>query len=129
VVSFSKEVADMSFVNPFSVAVNPAVMSTSSGKLMAEKIASMAASQGNTSQTASLAIPKKKISLKIMTLNNDRQKVNDQLGNPIIIGIVVVWKVVNTAKAVFNVDNYTEYLQCDSAPGGYAEAAAGNCDY
>jgi regulator of protease activity HflC (stomatin/prohibitin superfamily) len=52
-----------------------------------------------------------------MTLNNDKQKVNDQLGNPIIIGIVVVWRVVNTAKAVFNVDNYTEYLsiQADSA--------------
>ena len=52
-----------------------------------------------------------------MTLNNDKQKINDQLGNPIIIGIVVIWRVVNTAKAVFNVDNYTEYLsiQCDSA--------------
>jgi regulator of protease activity HflC (stomatin/prohibitin superfamily) len=43
--------------------------------------------------------------------------VNDALGNPIIIGIVVIWKVVNTAKAAFNVDNYVEYLsiQCDSA--------------
>ena len=52
-----------------------------------------------------------------MTLNNDKQKVNDALGNPIIIGIVVIWKVVNTAKAAFNVDNYVEYLsiQCDSA--------------
>ena len=52
-----------------------------------------------------------------MTLNNERQKINDELGNPIIIGIVVIWKVVNTAKAVFNVDNYVEYLsiQCDSA--------------
>ncbi|MEL7571181.1 MAG: SPFH domain-containing protein, partial [Eubacteriaceae bacterium] len=49
--------------------------------------------------------------------NNEKQKVNDELGNPIIIGIVVIWKVVNTAKAIFNVDNYTEYLsiQCDSA--------------
>lgn len=47
----------------------------------------------------------------------NRKKINDQLGNPIIIGIVVIWKVVNTAKAVFNVDNYVEYLsiQCDSA--------------
>ena len=52
-----------------------------------------------------------------MTLNNDKQKINDLLGNPINIGIVVIWRVVNTAKAVFNVDNYTEYLsiQCDSA--------------
>ncbi|MDY0372389.1 MAG: SPFH domain-containing protein [Sphaerochaetaceae bacterium] len=62
-------------------------------------------------------LPNKKISLKAMTLNNDKQKVNDALGNPIIIGIVVIWKVVNTAKAAFNVDNYVEYLsiQCDSA--------------
>jgi regulator of protease activity HflC (stomatin/prohibitin superfamily) len=59
----------------------------------------------------------KKISLKAMTLDNDRQKINDALGNPIIIGIVVIWRVVNTVKAVFNVDNFTEYLsiQCDSA--------------
>ena len=59
----------------------------------------------------------KKISLKIMTLNNNRQKVNDCLGNPIEIGIAVTWRIVDTAKAVFNVDNYKEYLslQCDSA--------------
>ncbi len=59
----------------------------------------------------------KKISLKIMTLNNNRQKINDCLGNPVEIGIAVTWRIVNTAKAVFNVDNYKEYLslQCDSA--------------
>ena len=59
----------------------------------------------------------KKISLKIMTLNNSRQKVNDCLGNPVEIGIAVMWRVTDTAKAVFNVDNYKEYLslQCDSA--------------
>lgn len=50
-------------------------------------------------------------------MSNDKQKVNDALGNPVIIGIVVVWRVVNTAKAVFSVDNFTEFLsiQCDSA--------------
>lgn len=59
----------------------------------------------------------KKISLKIMTLNNNRQKINDCLGNPVEIGIAVIWKVKDTAKAVFNVDNYKEYLslQCDTA--------------
>jgi regulator of protease activity HflC (stomatin/prohibitin superfamily) len=59
----------------------------------------------------------KKISLKAMTLNNGRQKINDCLGNPIEIGIAVIWRVTDTAKAVFNVDNYKEYLslQCDSA--------------
>ncbi len=45
------------------------------------------------------------------------QKINDALGNPVEIGIAVMWRVVDTAKAVFNVDNYKEYLslQCDSA--------------
>jgi regulator of protease activity HflC (stomatin/prohibitin superfamily) len=59
----------------------------------------------------------RKISLKAMTLNNQKQKVNDSLGNPVVIGVVVIWKVVDTAKAVFNVDNYIEFLsiQCDSA--------------
>ena len=59
----------------------------------------------------------KKLSLKIMTLNNSRQKINDCLGNPIEIGIAVTWRIVDTAKAVFNVNNYKEFLslQCDSA--------------
>ena len=52
-----------------------------------------------------------------MTLSNTKQKVNDVLGNPVEISVAVTWKVVDTAKAVFNVDNYKEYLslQCDSA--------------
>ena len=65
----------------------------------------------------SVEVPSKKLSLKIMTLNNSRQKINDCLGNPIEIGIAVTWRITDTAKAVFNVDNYKEYLslQCDSA--------------
>lgn len=47
-----------------------------------------------------------------MTLNNNRQKINDCLGNPVEIGIAVIWRVTDTAKAVFNVDNYKEYLSC-----------------
>ena len=59
----------------------------------------------------------KKISLKVMTLNNNKQKINDCLGNPVEIGIAVIWRVSDTAKAVFNVDNYKEFLslQCDAA--------------
>ena len=59
----------------------------------------------------------KAISLKAITLNNGKQKINDAMGNPIEIGIVVIWRVVNTAKAVFSVDNYMEFLsiQADSA--------------
>lgn len=60
---------------------------------------------------------KKVISLKLMTLNNNRQKINDVLGNPVEISIAVIWRVKDTAKAVFAVDNYKEFLslQCDSA--------------
>lgn len=103
------------FVNPFVTAINPGTAATSTGAIAAEKAVTAGKSTVHT-QSAS-GIPNKKISLKVMTLNNDKQKINDALGNPIIIGIVVIWKVVNTAKAVFNVDNYTEYLsiQCDSA--------------
>ncbi|MDR2570580.1 MAG: SPFH domain-containing protein [Oscillospiraceae bacterium] len=101
------------WVNPFCIAVNPTagVSSTLSATLKPQVESPIAAA-------ASINWPvNRKISLKAMTLSNDRQKINDQLGNPIIIGIVVIWKVVNTAKAVFSVDNYKEFLsiQCDSA--------------
>ena len=49
-----------------------------------------------------------------MTLSNNKQKINDLLGNPIEIGIVVIWRVVNTARAVFNVDNFEEFLSMQS---------------
>ena len=71
----------------------------------------------NTSANGTIVVENKKISLKIMTLNNNRQKINDCLGNPVEIGIAVMWRITDTAKAVFNVDNYKEFLslQCDSA--------------
>lgn len=99
------------FVNPFVSAVNPATPTASTATISTEGSAHDKNSQEK------IAKVNRKISLKTMTLNNDKQKINDQLGNPIIIGIVVIWRVVNTAKAVFNVDNYTEFLsiQCDSA--------------
>lgn len=98
------------FVNPFTSAMNPAVPMTSSGTIsLTQSVAG--------ATTTSIQVPNKRISLKTMTLNNEKQKINDLLGNPIIIGIVVIWRVVNTAKAVFNVDNYAEFLsiQTDSA--------------
>ena len=51
-----------------------------------------------------------------MTLSNGTQKVNDVLGNPIIIGVNVIWHVEDPTKAVFNVENFSEFLsiQCDS---------------
>jgi len=103
------------WVNPFCVAVNPAAGTklNQSGDVNTE---SPIAQIVNGKQTAAPS-SSKKISLKIMTLNNSRQKINDCLGNPVEIGIAVMWKVVDPYKAVFNVDNYKEYLslQCDSA--------------
>lgn len=105
------------FVNPFVTAAAPASTHPTSGATGGDKAQSITVGNVTIPASGVGASASKKISLKALTLNNDRQKINDALGNPIIIGIVVVWKVVNSAKAVFNVDNYTEYLsiQCDSA--------------
>lgn len=102
------------FVNPFCTAVNPAA-GTKLNQSGDVKV--LGAKQSSGGADISIDIPTKKIPLKIMTLNNNRQKINDCLGNPVEIGIAVMWRVVDTAKAVFNVDNYKEYLslQCDSA--------------
>ena len=108
------------WVNPFCTAVNPAAKTklNQSGDVdggnTAKSVLTLAT--GTTAATSSTYV-NKKISLKIMTLYNNRQKINDCLGNPVEIGIAVMWRVTDTAKAVFNVDNYKEYLslQCDSA--------------
>ncbi len=90
------------YLNPFAGAINPA------GKPMVSADADNSVSIG--------AVFDKKISTKIMTLNNEKQKVNDVLGNPVIIGAVVIWKVKDPTSAVFQVENYKKYLstQCDS---------------
>lgn len=61
--------------------------------------------------------PMTTISLKAMTLDNGKQKINDELGNPIEVGIIVIWEVADTAKAIFNVDDYKTFIsaQSDSA--------------
>ena len=60
---------------------------------------------------------KSRLSLKARTLEGDKIKVNDKLGNPIIIGTVMVWQVIDAAKARFEVENYEMYvkLQSDAA--------------
>lgn len=102
------------FVHPFAIAIAPSSAEPTTASLKEKQSQQVSFKLGTNS---SFSMPVRKISLKVMTLSNDRQKVNDSLGNPIIIGIVVVWKVIDTAKALFNVDNFTEYLsiQCDSA--------------
>lgn len=94
------------YLNPFVSAINPA-----------GKVSSAPVSSNNVSGiTFNTSLKEKKISTKVMTLNNEKQKVNDVLGNPIIIGAVVIWKVADPTQAVFTVDNYKKYLsaQCDS---------------
>ncbi len=104
------------FVNPFCTSVNPAARTKLNQSGDVNDSAALMAIANKTAGTA-IEAGSNKISLKIMTLNNNKQKINDCLGNPIEIGIAVTWKVVDTAKAVFNVDNYKEFLslQCDSA--------------
>ena len=92
------------WVNPFCTAVNPAA-------------GTMLNQSGDVKATRASEPGGMKMSLKIMTLSNNKQKINDCLGNPVEIGIAVMWRVVDTAKAAFHVDNYKAFLslQCDSA--------------
>jgi regulator of protease activity HflC (stomatin/prohibitin superfamily) len=57
---------------------------------------------------------KKKVSLRAMNLNGTPIKVNDKVGNPIEIAAVIVWQVSDTAKAVFEVDNYHQFVAVQS---------------
>ncbi len=100
------------WVNPFVSAVNPTYKSA----LEAVTVAVSGPQPKAPSESVQTALGRK-ISLKTMTLNNEKQKVNDSLGNPIIVGSIVIWKVVNPTKAVFEVDNFMTFLsiQCDSA--------------
>ena len=94
------------WVNPFCSAINPTIkaLPVVTGKVEAS-IASVSVGGGG-----------KKVSMRTMTLDNKKQKVNDLLGNPVEIGAVVIWKVVDPTKAVINVENYKNYLsiQCDA---------------
>lgn len=97
------------FTNPFASAINP----------VRGQVANINIATGTSGTSAGASIPSmsgKKISTKTLTLDNEKQKVNDVLGNPIIIAAVVVWRVADPTKAVFSVDNYKTFLsiQCDS---------------
>ncbi len=101
------------FVNPFVTARNPVVEGQSGAATsFLEELNESSKKAGSKKKTTT----SKKVSTKVLTFSNGTQKVNDAMGNPIIIGAVVIWKVTDPTKAVFNVDNYFEYLstQCDS---------------
>lgn len=99
------------YINPFSSSVNP-------GSFLSSDASENFSDKGiqTTGKTTKMNVSKC-VSLKVMTLINKKQKINDEMGNPIEVGIVVVWRVANTAKACFNVENYVDYIstQSDSA--------------
>ena len=98
-------------VNPFCSSVNPAAKTKLNQSGDVNTVETVIGANANAN------LVNNKLSLKIMTLNNNKQKINDCLGNPVEIGIAVTWRIVDTAKAVFNVDNYKEFLslQCDTS--------------
>lgn len=106
--------AGLYYINPFTTAYNPSAKSLIGE--MVDTYAKASAEGTVNSGNRNTERTDKKISTKTMTLSNRKQKVNDALGNPVIIGAVVIWKVVNPTKAVFNVENYNIYLsiQCDT---------------
>lgn len=99
------------FVNPFVSFSNPVYYRER------ERAVAASAEKAKKGQLEPAVVSAKKtVSLKSSTLNNGTQKVNDVLGNPVVIGAVVIWRVVNPTKAVFNVEDYIEFLsiQTDS---------------
>ncbi|MCM1398970.1 MAG: SPFH domain-containing protein [Clostridium sp.] len=103
------------YINPFASAYNPSSNAGLGSNLEAAFTGDSQTSEKNNAAAVAMNFDKK-ISTKTLTFNNHRQKVNDALGNPVIIGAAVIWKVVNPTKAVFNVDNYKSFLsiQCDA---------------
>ena len=100
------------WVNPFCIGFNPARLTWTE-----RYAAAVTATKDGRGKDTANNIHGRKISLKAITHNNDKQKINDSDGNPIEIGVVLIWRIVNTAKAVFNVENYSEFvsIQADAA--------------
>jgi len=95
---------------------NPFYSNGSATKSAGQSIWTQAKNKGG--DDSSQAQPKKlkryKISLRARTLNGDKLKVNDKRGNPVDIAAVVVWRVEDTAKAVFDVDDFETYVATQS---------------
>ncbi len=70
--------------------------------------------KSESTDTRRRALGRNKISLRARTFNGDTLKVNDKRGNPVEIAAVVVWRVADTAQAMFDVDNYETYTRTQS---------------
>jgi regulator of protease activity HflC (stomatin/prohibitin superfamily) len=88
--------------------------SQSLSDVIAEAKAKQAGGKVDSSGARRRTMGRNKISLRARTLNGDRLKVNDKRGNPIEIAVVVVWRVADTAQAMFDVDNYETYMRMQS---------------
>jgi regulator of protease activity HflC (stomatin/prohibitin superfamily) len=97
--------------NPFYTNGTPQFGGLTVGAEMQSKLASAKTSTGVTSRQT---LGRNKMSLRARTLNGDKLKVNDKRGNPIEIAAVVVWRVEDTAQAMFDVDNYENYVSTQS---------------
>ncbi len=96
------------FVNPFVSAVSPTPKDENAPVISTSTTPNTGA---NINFNVTL---NKKVSMKAITLNNRVQKVNDSLGNPIEIGVMVVWQIVDASQALFCVDNYKEFISIQS---------------
>jgi regulator of protease activity HflC (stomatin/prohibitin superfamily) len=81
---------------------------------VAEAKAKQAGAKPDSSGSRRRTMGRNKISLRARTLNGDTLKVNDKRGNPVEIAVVVVWRVADTAQAMFDVDNYESYMKMQS---------------
>ncbi len=81
---------------------------------MAEMQGQIAAAKAGAVLSQRKSLPRFKVSLRARTMNGDKLKVNDKRGNPIEIAAVVIWRVQDTAQAVFDVDDFEEYVNTQS---------------
>ncbi len=71
---------------------------------------------------------KQKVSLRARNFDSERVKVNDKIGNPILINVILVWKVRDTFKAAFDVDKYEEFVRVQSDAAVRKLADSYSCD-
>jgi regulator of protease activity HflC (stomatin/prohibitin superfamily) len=93
--------------NPFYTNGSPQDGGMTIGREMQTKLAGTKANAG---ASARQGMGRNKMSLRARTLNGDKLKVNDKRGNPIEIAAVVEWRVEDTAQAMFDVENYENYV-------------------
>jgi len=100
------------WANPF-YSNGPTVKATPGGRA-AQPMGPSAGGKSSGPQRAPRKFPRYKISVRARTLNGERLKVNDKRGNPVEIAAVVVWRVNDTAQAVFDVDDFEVYVETQS---------------